>query len=779
MNVFAQAQVANAIYYQVSAQVAAATFASHKLERSTVLKETFKLSESRGSRLYLKQYGAFLLVFCCTVNYFKPSLQSPCLSLVVECRSMRVVQNRKVFSVITKALSSHPLSLRRRLGPYSLRCPFAVDHERLRLLSTPRLFSTSSRRRHETQPSPTTSQKLTQPYIERSIESVESPKRFEIWTNYRYLPASCPGCGALTQSSESRDPGYYSQTRRVVRRYIKQQKALSLTERAEPLDETDTRAQSEGGSEPDANVAIDSRQTQPELREKVPYCNRCHDLIYNSQGQPIAHPSIENLADSIAESPFRRNHVYHILDAADFPMSLIPDLFSKISLAKLRSQNRRSQHDFSTKPTMSFIITRSDLLGPTKETVDRMMAYFRAVLRAALGRFGNDLRLGNLHLVSAKRGWWTKELKEEIWKRGGGTWMFGKVNVGKSNLFEVLFPKGSGDRAPRYSELRERQESDRLKEAPEDQLINENSLLPPAQQEVPFPVLPVVSSLPGTTASPIRLPFGGNKGELIDLPGLERGSLEEYVKQEHKLDLIMTHRPNVEQHIIKPGQSLVLGGGLVRITPNLDPNDPSTTMLAYPFVPLKPHVTSTEKAIVYQSQQSQSSIDSIVDDGAGTFIASAGLYRLATDVTSIRAGPVLRSGVSLSQLPYRVYATDILLEGIGWVELVCQTRRVSDPLKTLALLAPMSETSPTDLQDAEVSSTSDPQFAPFSKITTPERIVTKDFRTDYPTVEVFTPKGKHVSSRVSLSAWPSWTGLRRKDRANAALKMPKRSLKKQ
>jgi len=54
--------------------------------------------------------------------------------------------------------------------------------------------------------------------------------------------------------------------------------------------------------------------------------------------------------------------------------------------------------------------------------------------------------------------------------------------------------------------------------------VEEGSLLPPAQIEVPYPVMPVISSLPGTTASPIRVPFGSGKGELIDLPGVARSN---------------------------------------------------------------------------------------------------------------------------------------------------------------------------------------------------------------------------------------------------------------
>lgn len=579
------------------------------------------------------------------------------------------------------------------------------------------------------------------------------------------LPQSCPGCGALTQESEPDQAGYYSSSRRIVKRYLRKQRALA---RANNLDAQEEREE-EQEEEPEEDNTEDGGSQEPQEQEgptsgsiiRTPLCDRCHDLTHNSRGHSIAHPMIDSIADSIAESPFKRNHIYHVIDAADFPMSLVPEIFNKLTLAKPRSQNRRSQHDFSTKPTISFIITRSDLLGSTKEMVDGMMAYFQSVLRQALGRAGKDMRLGNIHLVSAKRGWWTKEIKEDIWKRGGGNWMMGKVNVGKSNLFEVLFPKGSGDRAPVYAELRKKQEGDEnsvtdIDVMKEEDLLPEDSLLPPAQVEVPFPVMPVVSSLPGTTASPIRLPFGGHRGELIDLPGLERGNLEDYVRPEHKLDLVMTHRHNVEQHTIKPGQSLLLGGGLIRITPQLDPEDRSTTVLAYPFVPLKAHVTSTEKASAQQLQERESGIETILGENAGNHMASAGTFELDTDITKARSGPLLRAGVSISRLPYRVYGTDILMEGVGWVELVCQVRRrqPSSQLSSELVAYENKATSNTNLPSAEDIPTSESGFTTFVR----QPPLRETEGSQFPKIEIFSPNGKHVSQRPCLQAWTRWNG---------------------
>lgn len=580
------------------------------------------------------------------------------------------------------------------------------------------------------------------------------------------LPASCPGCGALTQETHKDEAGFYTRSRKAVKLFLRGGKREAVkdvraTEQSHPRPEQyidDLHAAEEARDLNHARVA-DSAEHDRNIPHDIdappiPVCDRCHDLVYNSRGASIAHPSLDSLADSISESPFRQNHVYHVLDAADFPLSLIPSIYSRLSLAKPRSQNRRSQHKFSSRPTISFIITRSDLLAPTKEMVDSLMPYFQSVLRTALGRSAEDIRLGNVHLVSAKRGWWTRDIKESIWKRGGGSWMVGKVNVGKSNLFEVLFPKGSGDRAPSYAELEQevqakpshlRSGNASAESGGKLELLPETSLLPPPQPETAYPVLPLVSSLPGTTASPIRLPFGNNRGELIDLPGLARGKLDAYVAPEHKLDLVMTHRPTVTQHNIKPGQSLLLGGGLVRITPSFNEAERDTVVLAYPFVPVSAHVTATEKAIGTQLQQRESGIKTILRDGAGEKMTSAGTFRLATDVTKARAGALLRAGVKMEKLPFRVFATDILIEGVGWVELVCQVRKRRQRPQDEPII-PQQE-----YRDA-LSHLDEPSVTLVRK----SQETSEDDGFPTPMVEVFTPEGKYVGQRRCMGAWLLW-----------------------
>lgn len=471
---------------------------------------------------------------------------------------------------------------------------------------------------------------------------------------------------------------------------------------------------------------------------KPPVCDRCHKLIHHHTGTPIHHPSIDSIQATIEESPHKRNHIYHVVDAADFPMSLIPQLQYELDLSPQRSKNRRSkqvkfQHDRVID--VSFIITRADLLAPLKDQVDTLFPYVQDVLRETIERKARrKIRLGNVHMVSAQRGWWTKDLKEKIWQRGGANWMVGKANVGKSNLFEVVFPKG---RADDVKELR-RAAKEEVSESPaqhmDDLLVvaetgendaveehvdssesanevfdDELSLLPPAQKEVPYPEMPTVSDLPGTTAAPIRIPFGNGRGELIDLPGMFRSDIEKFVLPEHRLALVMKNRVVPEKIVMKQDKSLLLGN-LIRITPT-SPD----VIISHSFVTLKPHLTSTLKAVDIHNGTLEKHIESIVTPEGSASMRSAGRFKLKWDMTKAMTGPLTRRDagkVKTSQLPFVVLSTDILIEGIGWVELTAQVRR-------------------RRLEEA---------------------LDTENPLETYPEVEIFSPEGRFIAQRRPMGA---------------------------
>lgn len=468
---------------------------------------------------------------------------------------------------------------------------------------------------------------------------------------------------------------------------------------------------------------------------KEPLCDRCHDIAHKGKGESVAHPSIESIRRTIGESPYRRNHIYHLIDAVDFPLSVIPNLTESLRLPPLRTQNRRSKHrNLGRVAEVSFIITRADLLANRKEDVDRLMPYMRDILRKALGNASQVYRLGNVCMVSAKRGWWTRTVKEDILSRGGAAWLVGKVNVGKSNFFEVVFPKGSQssettaeqptkERSTKnyLSYPHEQDSADTLREEPQtmEELPEYDplSLLPPPQKEQPYPVMPLVSDLPGTTASPIRIPFGNGKGEVIDLPGLARSALEKHVRPERRRDLVMTSKPTPQRFVLNPGKSLLLGG-LFRLTPRT----PDLTYIVHPYIPFGCHLTSTLKAEEVDSRAREINVDTIVNELGRKAMSSAGTFTLSWEATKPHAGPLTTKSaadIKVEKLPFKVYAADILIEGCGWVEVTAQVRKVKN-----------------EKTDDEISETYGQELPPVT----------------FPEIEMFSPEGKFVNVRRPMNA---------------------------
>ena len=576
----------------------------------------------------------------------------------------------------------------------------------------------------------------------------------------RALPTSCPGCGALAQNVRpENEAGFYDFGRKSVKAFVASTVGTEMegfeNDKAaldRSNDHTNAVVASELGALNSANsvkphqIEDMSHDLGLQLKKEapLPVCNRCHHLLHHQRGPPTIHPSLNTLQQVINESPHAYNHIYHVLDAADFPLSLVTQLQKRLALIPQRSQNRRAKNRKfyrGSQAEMSFIITRSDLLAPQKEQVDRLMPYLCQVLRDALGSFGRAIRLGNIRCVSAKRGWWTKQIKEDIWSRGGGGWLVGKVNVGKSSLFESVFPKGR-KMDHKIRSMRDNNGSRISESLASIAIPTEGSLLPSAQPESQYPVMPIVSSLPGTTVSPIRLSFGGGKGELVDLPGLPRASLEDHVVQSHKRALVMDQRIKPQQHVIKPGQSLVIAG-LICITSTT----PNVTILAYPFLPLDAHVTSIEKARTLIFQIQPSGVPIVAEPGVGQKMALAGRFSLRWDVTKQRSGPLTSStaaGLSTKVLPFVVYSTDILVEGCGWVELVAQVRK-----KDLEVRA-------TDAQSSELKNL-------------------------FPAVDIWSPNGDYIGARRPMNGWllnrPRLDTTSQRKRPRRSMKGVKRGMK--
>ncbi|KXJ96904.1 hypothetical protein Micbo1qcDRAFT_3987 [Microdochium bolleyi] len=624
-------------------------------------------------------------------------------------------------------------------------------------------------------------------------------------TDYTYinaLPKQCTGCGALSQTVLPNQPGYYSLDRKAVRKHIGVEVApvQEPTSSAEDTiiqdvinkaDQSELERQGVDFSELSSAI-MQSDPPRTSKPAKPPLCDRCHSLLHNRAGTPIMHPTIESIHDTLLDSPYKYNHIYHVLDAADFPMSLMPKIHDLLELMPLRTRNRRSnpgRYQHGQKMEMSFVITRADLLAPTKQQADRLLPYLREILRDALGRGGRDIRLGNISLVSAVRGWWTKEIKDDIWKRGGAAWLVGKANVGKSQLFESVFPKGRMEWEPTKHQIavdlyptgkketlikpskkageREDPAIEQLKqqlEELESQDVDTDSMLTPAPEEVQFPEMPLVSDLPGTTASPIRVPYGNGRGEVIDLPGLERSTLGQHVREEFRSSLVMRSRVVPEQIVLKPGQSLILGGGLIRITPQ----EPAPIMLAYSFTPIQPHLTATEKAIGLQAQTSEVKVDNIAVEGTGDKVKLAKTVELRWDVTKEKTGPLTRKhavGLSVDRLPYRVVGADILIDGVGWVEVTAQVRtrdlyqQAIPPKDEL-----QSESQPEPEAELELEPEPQPQLSALERLENLNKPAPKPKKQSrplpqatsepvWPVVEVFSPEGKYVAVRRPMNGW--------------------------
>ncbi|KAJ6260306.1 U3 small nucleolar RNA-associated protein [Drechslerella dactyloides] len=527
------------------------------------------------------------------------------------------------------------------------------------------------------------------------------------------MPAFCPGCGAKTHSlRENRhDPGYYGPEKQMPspkqppfdakedgknRMMNKELDAVyqrtlagltpevleilreaNMPDRLKPS-ESARRTPEERAAIVDTEnemwlAALDVETLQAaETAEALPerpfvLCSRCRNLAHHDKLlSRISDASFQYIAEVISQSPFTRIHIYHVIDAADFPLSLLPNARKNI-LHALRSFPGGNKKDV----TMSYVITRADLLMPTEMQVSGLMTYFRRVLSEQLGPA--DASLKDLRVVSAKRIWTTERLKDEVRGRKGGVYLLGKTNVGKSRLFEAIFPKKGRATVLSSTKKFERDDSENPmaagKESGEDDWYIQNG------HKVRYPDMPLSHKAPGVTAGPIAIDFAAGRGQLVDLPGMERRGILDNVKKDYVSDTTMIRRKVPERFVLKTDQTLIVGGLVtVKLLQPEDPRRKPIVMEVAMFTDLPGHASKNIKLDGFLNKQVEKSRPFIwTKPGISEVMESAGVFTLKDDITAQRCETLIdRNPDFMKTTKFRIWATDILIEGCGWLEVSVQ-----------------------------------------------------------------------------------------------------------
>ncbi|KAF3911493.1 hypothetical protein ABW20_dc0107003 [Dactylellina cionopaga] len=606
----------------------------------------------------------------------------------------------------------------------------------------------------------------------------ESTNKNEVPTG---VPEFCPGCGAKSHSDDSNEPGFYGAEANMPRpklpwkdsnlkwpRKMEAQKIYmdALANMSEDIKEVMRASNMRPPPEEDPEEEDDRKAKQPRRpsrRQKNPYeeeddflpfenvphhlspeseswinalepeeelsqepeigtrehskilCSRCRSLLhYQKKISDIPDATFAQAAEIIAKSPFNRVHVYHLVDAADFPMSILPNA-RKAILQGLKEHKGGRKKDL----TISYVITRADLLMPTENKVSSLMTYIRRVMSNYLG---DDSGLKDLRVVSAKRTWTTERLKDEIRARKGGVVLLGKTNVGKSRLYDAIFPRRNAkDFKPKGGDFGKGDLEDlpTVEPAEEDWYVQNG-------QRVKYPEMPLASKIPGTTVGPITIDFAAGRGQLVDLPGFSRGGLLSYVKQSQLKSTVLINRVNPSRFIVKPGRAFMLSG-LIKVKAvgreerekgaeteqreegqemeereengERERGRPITLEVAT-FTSLPGHVAREDK------------IDAVMNHGPGSApkgsglaggiwakpdigesFRSAGIFELTDDITKKRTIPLIdKIGEDAYKkgLAFKVWATDIVVEGFGWLEISAQVGR-DDPPPKIEIWSPMGE----------------------------------------------------------------------------------------
>ncbi|EWC47661.1 hypothetical protein DRE_03281 [Drechslerella stenobrocha 248] len=542
-------------------------------------------------------------------------------------------------------------------------------------------------------------------------------------------PKFCPGCGAESHSDSNRkhEAGYYGpedrmpapkdQTREVLDAVYRSAlvnmspEVKELMREANMAEAPPAESVGEGAADPppeaDSEVLEVSKAEKwlssldvgdsrlKELNLDMPLrpqvcCSRCRNLAHHEKLlSEVPDANFGSVARAISKSPFKRIHIYHVVDAADFPLSILGNA-KKAILRALKGYKGGAAKDV----TLSYVITRADLLMPTEEKATSLMTYIRRVLSTYFET--DDVGLKGLRLVSAKRTWTTEKLKDEVRARKGGIYLLGKTNVGKSRLYEAIFPKRNikaKDKAIRRVAFGREDLTDLAatkEEGEEDDYYVQNG------EKVRYPDMPLASKLPGTTAGPITIDFAAGRGQLVDLPGFQREGIMAYIKPKLHTSAVLVDRIIPRKFVVMPGQTFMLGGlVLVEWAKPPDQDARPVTLEAAAFTNLPGHVFATEKKDKY-FEISTGVVRARPFVWAGPTIGNAmkpaGVFKLTQDITAQRCKNQVKAyGPQwLKNISFRIYATDILIEGCGWVEVSANVGR-NHPIPEIKVVSPMGK----------------------------------------------------------------------------------------
>ncbi|KAH7532326.1 hypothetical protein FEM48_Zijuj04G0008000 [Ziziphus jujuba var. spinosa] len=249
--------------------------------------------------------------------------------------------------------------------------------------------------------------------------------------------AVCPGCGVYMQSSEPKQPGFFTKPSH------KDPKTYKLLAHLEPVSQelefSDSLKRGVVVEPESSGVDADSPQVRP---ERPVVCARCHSLRHYGK---VKDPTVENLLPDfdfdhtigrkLVSTTGTRSVVLMVVDAADFDGSFPQKVAKLVSVTIDENSTAWKQGKSGNVPRVVLVVTKIDLL-PSTLSPTKLEHWVRQRARE-----GGANKITSLHLVSAVKDWGLKNLVEDIRNLAGprgNVWAIGAQNAGKSTLINAI-----------------------------------------------------------------------------------------------------------------------------------------------------------------------------------------------------------------------------------------------------------------------------------------------------------------------------------------------------